>query len=285
MARPAVSGFSPLNVETAVAEQYPVQYSAEGGIHPERMLLHRVMILQSSQTSLTKSNMADEIKTTTETKPADAPRPAFGGHGQRRGSGGGRGGRGGPRGGGDRGGRRGGGREERTRPEFDQKMLGVRRVARVVAGGRRFNFSVLMVIGNRKGSVGVGTGKAGDTALAIEKATKNAKKHMVRIERTAHHSIPHMLDAKYSSATVVIRPSPNKGLTAGSAVRSVLELAGITDVNAKIRSGSKNKLNIAQATIKALSQITAKAETHKAQTAQNPNKTQNTKAESRDSLS
>ena len=134
-------------------------------------------------------------------------------------------------------------------------MLGVRRVARVVAGGRRFNFSVLMVIGNRKGSVGVGTGKAGDTALAIEKATKSAKKHMIRVERTADSSISHLIEAKYSSARIVIMPAPSKGLIAGSAVRSVLELAGVTNVSAKIRSGSKNKLNIAQATIAALKQL------------------------------
>lgn len=156
----------------------------------------------------------------------------------------------------DRGRRGSGPREERVRPEFDQKMLQVRRVARVVAGGRRFSFSVLMVIGNRKGAVGVGTGKAGDTALAIEKATRNAKKHLLRIARTGHNSIPHTLEAKYSSARIVIFPAKNKGLIAGSAVRSVLELAGITNVNAKIRSGSKNKLNIAQATIKALSALT-----------------------------
>ena len=168
---------------------------------------------------------------------------------------------GGSRGGG--GGRRGpGGREDRVKPEFDQKMLGVRRVARVVAGGRRFNFSVLMVIGNRKGSVGVGTGKAGDTALAIEKATKSAKKHMIKIARTSNNSIPHIIEAKYSSATVVIFPAKSKGLIAGSAVRSVLELAGITDVNAKIRSGSKNKLNIAQATIQALSTLKTKTTNH-----------------------
>ncbi|MDO8594614.1 MAG: 30S ribosomal protein S5 [bacterium] len=227
--------------------------------------------------------MADEIQKTEETKAtapvpqapsAAAPAPVahaptrqgFGGQSfQAGGRGGGRGGRGGG-GGGGRGGsggnrRGGGGREERAKPEFDQKMLGVRRVARVVAGGRRFNFSVLMVIGNRKGSVGVGTGKAGDTALAIEKATKNAKKEMIRIERTATHSIPHVLEAKYSSAQIVIFPAPNKGLTAGSALRSVLELAGLTDVNAKIRSGSKNKLNIARATIAALKPISQKSST------------------------
>ena len=150
--------------------------------------------------------------------------------------------------------RRGGDRE-RVRPEFDQKMLSVRRVARVVAGGRRFSFSVLIALGNKKGSVGVGTGKAGDTALAIEKATKSAKKEMIQVSLTKNRSIPHRLEAKYSSAYLVMFPAPSKGLIAGSAVRAVLELAGITDINAKILSGSKNKLNIARATIKALSQL------------------------------
>jgi len=155
-----------------------------------------------------------------------------------------------------RGPRRGGSEgRERVRPEFDQKTLTVRRVARVVAGGRRFSFSVLLAIGNRKGSVGVGLGKAGDTALAIEKATKNAKKEMVTVVRTANNSIPRQVEAKYSSAIVVMRPAKGKGLIAGSAVRSVLELAGITDVNAKILSGSKNKLNIARAAITALADL------------------------------
>lgn len=158
--------------------------------------------------------------------------------------------------GGARGGaRRSGGDRERVRPEYDQKMLNIRRVARVVAGGRRFSFSVLIAIGNRKGMVGVGLGKAGDTALAIEKATKDAKKHMITIKRTSNNSITQQIESKYSSALIVLRPAPRKGLIAGSAVRSVLELAGITDVNAKILSGSKNKLNIAQATIKALSTL------------------------------
>ena len=156
---------------------------------------------------------------------------------------------------GSRGPRRGSEGRERVRPEFDQKMLTVRRVARVVAGGRRFSFSVLLAIGNRKGSVGVGLGKAGDTALAIEKATKDAKKEMIAVVRTANNSIPRQVEAKYSSAIVVMRPAKGKGLIAGSAVRSVLELAGITDVNAKILSGSKNKLNIARAAVKALADL------------------------------
>src|SRR3989338_11391891 len=159
--------------------------------------------------------MADEVKITEHTPPTEpatpapaapsVPRPGgFATRRGRRGSGarGGAGGRGG-----ERGARRSGGsREERTRPEFDSKTLNVRRVARVVAGGRRFNFSVLIVIGNRKGAVGVGTGKAGDTALAIEKATRSARKHLLRIARTTNNSIPHALDAKYSSASIVLFP-------------------------------------------------------------------------------
>ncbi|MDO8564761.1 MAG: 30S ribosomal protein S5 [bacterium] len=167
-----------------------------------------------------------------------------------------------PRGGGGGGDRRGGGarrggREDRVRPEFDQKTLAVRRVARVVAGGRRFSFSVLIVIGNRKGKVGVGLGKAGDTAAAIDKATKDAKKQMLTLPLTASRSIPFPVEAKYSSAELFMMPAPRKGLIAGSAVRTVLELGGVTDVNAKILSGSKNKLNIARATIKALSELKA----------------------------
>jgi small subunit ribosomal protein S5 len=142
-----------------------------------------------------------------------------------------------------------------VKPEYDQKSIEVRRVARVVAGGRRFSFSVAMIIGDRKGKVGVGTGKAGDISNAMEKAAKDAKKHMITVKLTKTNSIPHEVKAKASSATVSIAPAPSRGLVAGSAVRNALELAGITDVSAKILSGSKNKLNMARATVKALSQL------------------------------
>ena len=94
--------------------------------------------------------------------------------------------------GGGSGGRRGrrGGRQERVRPEFDQKIVSIRRVTRVMAGGRRFSFSVSMVIGDKKGKVGVGIGKAGDTQLAIEKAVRNAKKHMIQVPMTKEGNIP-----------------------------------------------------------------------------------------------
>ena len=153
---------------------------------------------------------------------------------------------------------------ERVKPEYDQKILNIRRVARVATGGRRFQFSVAMVIGNRKGSIGVGTGKAGDTSLAIDKAVRAAKKNLLKVNTTKSMSIPHDVKMKYSSARIFIQPAPGRGLSAGSAVRDVLELAGIKDVNAKIFSGSKNKLNIAQATVKALSTLRSRQPSVKA---------------------
>jgi len=146
-------------------------------------------------------------------------------------------------------------RPERAKPEFDEKLLALKRVARVAAGGRRFNFSAAVVVGNRRGAVGVAVGKGADTALAMEKATRNARKNAVRPHLTHDMSIPHEARAKYSSAIVEIRPARGRGLVAGSAARAVLELAGVKDVSAKVLTGSKNKLNIAQATIKALSTL------------------------------
>jgi len=146
-------------------------------------------------------------------------------------------------------------RPEKVKSEFDQRILNIRRVVRVVTGGRRFSFSVAIIIGNHKGSVGVGTGKGLDTALAIDKALKNAKKNVVKINLVKGNSIAHEVDVKYSSARIIIRPAEGRGLIAGSAIRDIFELAGISDVSAKIHSPSKNKLNIARATILALSQL------------------------------
>ena len=168
----------------------------------------------------------------------------------------GRGGRGGDRGGG-RDGRRGPSRrrEEKPRSEFDQKIIQLRRVSRVVAGGRRFSFSAAVVAGDRKGRVGVGIGKGGDTALAVDKAARDAKRQMIRVRTTEGMSIPHDVQAKNSSGIVEIRPAPDRGIVAGSSVKTVLELAGVKDVTSKIHSGSKNKLNIARATIDALKKL------------------------------
>ncbi len=153
----------------------------------------------------------------------------------------------------DRRGRRGG--EERVRSEFDQKTLDVRRVTRVTAGGKRFNISIVLAVGNHRGVVGVGTGKGQDTALAIEKATRSAKRNLITIPMTKTMSIPHEVEAKYSSAMVKIMPAPRRGLIAGSALRSIIELAGLRDINGKILSGSKNKLNMARAAIEAFKKL------------------------------
>ena len=110
-------------------------------------------------------------------------------------------------------------------------------------------------LGNKKGSVGVGLGKGADTALAIDKAVRSAKKHLITLRLTKTGSIPHVVETKYSSARVFIQPSPGRGIVAGSAIRSVLELAGIKDVTAKLFSPTKNKLNIARVAIKALSTL------------------------------
>ncbi|HTK33252.1 MAG TPA: 30S ribosomal protein S5 [Candidatus Paceibacterota bacterium] len=158
-----------------------------------------------------------------------------------------------------RGGRTGGGRgsepRERVKPEFDAKMIDIRRVTRVSSGGRRYSFSVAVVAGDRKGRVGVGLGKAGDTSLAIEKATREAKKHLVKVPLSAQMTIPHATSAKFGSARIMVFPARGSGIVAGSSARTVIELAGIKDVCAKIMSGSKNKVNIARAIILAFDNL------------------------------
>ncbi len=200
-------------------------------------------------TAATDSSTATDAPAAGEGATGDTPATDEG-KGDRRGRG--RGGdRRGGRGGNDRRPRRGG-RPERTRPEFDQKIISIRRVTRVMAGGRRFNFSVAMVLGDKNGKVGVGIGKAGDTQLAIDKAMRDAKKHMIQIPLNKDGHLPHDVHTKYASSEVMIMPAPGRGLVAGSSVRTVLELGGVKDVTAKIFSRSKNKLNNARAAVEAL---------------------------------
>ncbi|HIP33429.1 MAG TPA: hypothetical protein EYG89_01555 [Bacteroidia bacterium] len=144
---------------------------------------------------------------------------------------------------------------KREKPEFEQKILSLRRVTRVMAGGRRFSFSVAMVIGDKKNRVGLGMGKANDVVSAIEKAGRNAKKNMLKIKLTDNGSVPYDLDAKFNSSRIIIRPITGKGLAAGGAVRSVLEFAGVKEAGAKILSRSKNHINNAKATFIALAPI------------------------------
>lgn len=176
-----------------------------------------------------------------------------------------RSGAGASRGPGGAGGRPGGRRPsfERVKPEYDQKILTIRRVTRVVSGGRRMTFSVALAIGDRKGMVGLGTGKAIDTSMAIQKAQKDAKKNMIKLRLSKTSSLPHDVAAKFSSAALMMMPNRGRGLISGSATRDMLLLAGVKDVTTKISTGSKNKLNIARATMKALSQVGKKVIHHK----------------------
>jgi small subunit ribosomal protein S5 len=118
------------------------------------------------------------------------------------------------------------------------------------------NFSVAVVAGDRKGRVGVGLGKGIDTAGAVEKATREAKKHLIKVPLIAGGTIPHATEAKFGSARIKIFPAKGSGVVVGSSARAVIELAGITDVAAKILSGSKNRLNNARVTVKALQNLT-----------------------------
>jgi small subunit ribosomal protein S5 len=158
--------------------------------------------------------------------------------------------------GGDRRGRASG-RAPRPKSEYDSKMINIRRVARTVAGGRRFSFSVAIIIGNKKGKVGVGLGKAGDTTLAIDKATRDAKKHMITLSLTKDNSIAHEVSSKYNASRISLMPAKGRGLVAGSSIRPVLELAGVSNIVAKVHSGSKNGLNNARAAIEALKKLKA----------------------------
>lgn len=159
----------------------------------------------------------------------------------------------------NRGGQRGGSRSneprERVKPEFDSKIIDIRRVTRVTSGGRRMNFSVAVVAGDRKGRVGVGLGKSIDTASAVEKATREAKKNLIKVPLSPQMTIPHAVEAKYASARIMIFPARGRGIVAGSSARAVIELAGIKDVCAKFLSGSKNRLNNAKVAIEALRKL------------------------------
>jgi small subunit ribosomal protein S5 len=139
--------------------------------------------------------------------------------------------------------------------EQEQRVISVDRVARVVKGGRRFRFRALVVIGDGKGEVGVGTNKATDVSNAVAKAVSQGAKDMIKLNITENGSIAYAVTAKFAGASVMLKPAkPGTGVIAGGAVRDVLEVAGITNIVSK-RFGSSNKLNNARATISALKQL------------------------------
>ena len=150
-------------------------------------------------------------------------------------------------------------RAPREKPEFDSKAIDVRRVTRVTSGGRRFSLHVTMIAGDRNGRVGLGVGKALDTQVAMEKAMKSARKNMIKFNLDDKKTIKHEVSAKFDTAEVWISPNKEKGLIAGSSARVILNLAGLQNVTAKFHGGTKNKLNNARATMKALASVSTRA--------------------------
>ena len=138
--------------------------------------------------------------------------------------------------------------------EYKESLLRISRVSKTVKGGRRISFSVLAAIGNENGKVGIGLGKANGVPDAIRKAVANAKKNMVNVSLKGG-TLPHEQLGKFNSTTVLLKPaSKGTGVIAGSATREILELAGVSDILTKIR-GSKNKDNVARATIDGLKKM------------------------------
>lgn len=191
---------------------------------------------------------------------------SFGGgggeRGERRGGFGGRGGGGGGRGP-NRRRQEGGDFGDKDASDLTEKVVFINRSSKVVKGGRRFSFSALIVVGDKKGKVGIGLGKAGEVADAIRKGGEDAKQHMIAIS-LQNTTIPHEALAEFGGARVLLRPaSPGTGIIAGKTVRDVVESVGVKDILTK-SLGSKNAANVAKATLKALIGLRLREQIYKA---------------------
>ena len=136
-----------------------------------------------------------------------------------------------------------------------ERVVAIQRVTKVVKGGKKMSFRAVVVVGNERGKVGVGVGKAGDVITAVKKGVTDGKKHIVNVPLTSSDSIPHPTTGRFGAAKLVLLPSsPGSGVIAGSSIRTVLELAGIKNILSK-QLGSNNLLNNARATINGLSSL------------------------------
>jgi len=146
--------------------------------------------------------------------------------------------------------------------EFKEKLVAVNRVTKVVKGGRNFRFSALVVVGDEKGRVGAGMGKAAEISEAIRKGTEDAKKHLINVP-LLDTSIPHEAIGRFGTGKVVLLPAPEgTGVIAGGAARAVLELAGVKDIRTK-SYGTNNKINMVKATLEGLKQLRSAEEVAK----------------------
>lgn len=147
--------------------------------------------------------------------------------------------------------------KEQSIQELNERVVSINRVTKVVKGGRHFSFSALVVTGDGKGQVGVGTGKAGEVPESISKASRAAKKSLSSYNLQDKRTIPHQVTGVFGAAKVILRPAgPGTGLIAGGPVRAVLECVGVKDILSK-RVGSRNPNNVVKATLNGLSQLLA----------------------------
>jgi len=150
--------------------------------------------------------------------------------------------------------RKGSRRSDRPREEFEQRILDIARVTRVMAGGKRMSFRACVAIGDKKGNVAVALGKGADVTIAINKAVNKAKKNMTKVP-IVKGTIPHTIFCKLGAARIMLKPaSSGKGIISGGVVRAILELAGLKNVTSKT-IGTNNKVNNARCTIKALESL------------------------------
>lgn len=148
-------------------------------------------------------------------------------------------------------------RKQKEKPEFDQQIVDLARVTRVTKGGKQMSFRVTVLIGDRKGRVGYGVQKGKDVQIAVEKAVNQAKKNIITVP-IIEGTIPHRVESKYKAAKVMIKPAPmGSGIIAGSAIRTVLEFAGIPNASSKMIGRTNNKITNIKATFAALTSFHA----------------------------
>jgi len=147
------------------------------------------------------------------------------------------------------------GQKTEKKDDFDSKLLDLSRVARMTGGGRRFQFRAVMIVGDKKGKVGLGIAKGLDVAQAVEKSTRAAKKNLITVP-IVNETIPHQVEAKFGAAMILLKPQKKgRGLVAGGTVRVICNLAGIKNISSKVIGKTGNKFNNAKATIEAFKNL------------------------------